>query len=133
MRVIGLVLALGIVLAPRAAPAQQPERFVDGAVLRWYQDFLPRPRGPLMILAIDAASGRLVPGANTTHVYLGNEYWDVGLASSRGVGDTFEPGYYHVSVVVPGYKETSVRVFSSVLNSRLPLVIRLEKATPSDP
>ena len=106
---------------------------MDGAVLRRYQDFLPRPRGPLMILAIDAASGRLVPGANTTHVYLGNEDWDAGLASPRGVGDAFEPGYYHVSVVAPGDKETSVRVLSSVLNSRLPLVIRLEKATPSDP
>ena len=66
-------------------------------------------------------------------MYLGNEYWDTLQPSSRRAVDTFAPGYYHVSVVAPGYKQTTVRVFSSVLNSRMPLVIKLEKATPSSP
>jgi hypothetical protein len=110
MRVIGLVLALGVVLAPLAASA-----------------------GSLLILAVDAVSGRLPPEATATYVYLGNEYWDVPLTSSRTAEYTLEPGDYQVSVVAPGYKETSVRVFLTASTARIPLIVKLEKATSSDP
>ena len=133
MRVIGLVLALGVVVAPLAAQSQQTGGIWDGAVLRWPQDFFPRPSGPLMVLAVDAASGRVVPGANTTHVFLGNEYWDPSLASRHEAEGTLQPGYYQLSVVAPGYEKTSVRVFINELTTRLPLIIKLERAISSDP
>jgi hypothetical protein len=116
MRVARLVLALGVVLAPLAARGQQTGGIGGGAVLRWPQDFIPRPPGPL-ILAVDAASGMLVSGAHATHVDL--------------VDDTLPPGYYQLSVVAPGYQKTSVRVFIDELTT--PLLIKLEKAISSDP
>jgi len=109
MRLIGPVLVLGVVLTSSAASG-----------------------GSLAILVVDAVSGRLLPDAIVTYVYLGNEYWDRPASSRNPPGYALDPGDYEVTVAAPGYKETSLRVFLTAMTARMPFIVRMEKAS-SDP